>query len=184
MDSRYLHDKEELKSSRIDEDRRKLLTAGLVGGAVAAGALVAGAAHAQQVAQAPAGAPFWPHPKWGKDDAAGASNWITPAKVLDAAKWIKDGKIYRIGRVYELGMPKFGERAFTLRIPGWPDGRSVRHQQARLSTTSSSPPRSARPARSSMAWVTSASRWARTATRTTCATTTASPGRSSAVPTA
>jgi kynurenine formamidase len=122
MDSRYLHDKEELKSSRIDEDRRKLLTAGLVGGAVAAGALVAGAAHAQQVAQAPAGAPFWPHPKWGKDDAAGASNWITPAKVLDAAKWIKDGKIYRIGRVYEAGMPKFGERAFTLRIPGGPTG--------------------------------------------------------------
>jgi kynurenine formamidase len=122
MDSRYLHDKEELKSSRIDEDRRKLLTAGLVGGAVAAGALVAGAAHAQQVAQAPAGAPFWPHPKWGKDDSAGASNWITPAKVLDAAKWIKDGKIYRIGRVYESGMPKFGERAFTLRIPGGPTG--------------------------------------------------------------
>ena len=122
MDSRYLHDKEELKSSRIDEERRKLLTAGLVGGAVAAGALVAGAAQAQQVAQAPAGAPFWPHPKWGKDDAAGASNWITPAKVLDAAKWIKDGKIYRIGRVYESGMPKFGERAFTLRIPGGPTG--------------------------------------------------------------
>jgi kynurenine formamidase len=121
MDSRYLHDKEELKSSRIDEERRKLLTAGLVGGAVAAGALVVGAAHAQQqVAQAPA--PFWPHPKWGKDDVAGASNWITPAKVLDAAKWIKDGKIYRIGRVYESGMPKFGERAFTLRIPGGPTG--------------------------------------------------------------
>ena len=37
-------------------------------------------------------------------------------------KWIKDGKIYRIGRVYEVGMPKFGERAFTLRIPGSPTG--------------------------------------------------------------
>ena len=120
MDSRYLHDKEELKSSRIDEERRNFLTAGLVGGAVAAGALVAGAAHAQQMAQAPA--PFWPHPKWGKDDVAGASNWITPAKVLDTVKWIKDGKIYRIGRVYESGMPKFGERAFTLRIPGGPTG--------------------------------------------------------------
>jgi kynurenine formamidase len=120
MDSRYLHDKEELKSSNIDEERRNFLTAGLVGGAVAATALVAGAAHAQQVAQAPA--PFWPHPKWGKDDVAGASNWITPAKVLDTVKWIKDGKIYRIGRVYESGMPKFGERAFTLRIPGGPTG--------------------------------------------------------------
>jgi kynurenine formamidase len=118
MDSRYLEDKEELKS----EERRVFLTAGIVGGAVAAGAVLAGAAHAQtQVAQAPA-PPFWPHPKWGKDDVAGASNWITPAKVLDAAKWIKDGKIHRIGRLYEAGMPKFGERAFTLRIPGGPTG--------------------------------------------------------------
>ncbi len=126
MDSRYLQDKEELKQAAqtVDEDRRAFLTAGLVGGAVAAGTLVAGVAHAQQVAQAPAGAdkPWWPHPKWGKDDVAGASNWITPAKVLDTVKLIKDGKIYRIGRVYESGMPKFGERAFTLRIPGGPTG--------------------------------------------------------------
>lgn len=121
MDSRYLQDKEELRQAGIDEDRRNFLAAGLVGGAVAAGALVAGVAHAQQVAQAPTQA-WWPHPKWGKDDQAGASNWITPAKVLDAAKLIKDGKIYRIGRVYESGMPKFGERAFTLRIPGGPTG--------------------------------------------------------------
>jgi kynurenine formamidase len=124
MDARYLQDKDELKSTSINEERRNFLTAGLVGGAVAAGALVAGAAHAQQVAQAPAlsDKPWWPHPKWGKDDVAGASNWITPAKVLDAAKLIKDGKIYRIGRVYEAGMPKFGERAFTMRIPGSPTG--------------------------------------------------------------
>lgn len=123
MDSRYLQDKEELKKSAqsVDEERRNFLTAGLVGGAVAAGTLLAGTAHAQQVAQATP-ATFWPHPKWGKDDMAGASNWITPAKVLDAAKWIKDGKIYRIGRVYESGMPKFGERAFALRIPGSPTG--------------------------------------------------------------
>ncbi|MBM3650057.1 MAG: cyclase family protein [Alphaproteobacteria bacterium] len=125
MDSRYLQDKDDLKSSQpIDEDRRNFLTAGLVGGAVAAGALAAGVAHAQQVAQAPAlsAAPWWPHPRWGKDDQGGASNWITPAKVLDAVKLIKDGKIYRIGRVYESAMPKFGERAFTLRIPGTPTG--------------------------------------------------------------
>ncbi len=121
MDSRYLQGKTELATAKIDEERRNFLTAGLVGGAVAATALVAGAAHAQQVAQA-SGQQWWPHPKWGKDDQAGASNWITPAKVLDAAKLIKDGKIYRIGRVYESGMPKFGERAFTLRIPGGPTG--------------------------------------------------------------
>ena len=66
--------------------------------------------------------PFWPHPKWGKDDVAGASNYITPAKVLDTVKYIKDGKVYRIGRVYDAEMPKFGARVFALRIPGSPTG--------------------------------------------------------------
>lgn len=124
MDSRYLQDKEDLKQAGVDEDRRNFLTAGLVGGAVAAGTLVAGVAQAQQVAQAPqlSDKPWWPHPKWGKDDQAGASNYMTPAKVLDTVKLIKDGKVYRIGRVYESGMPKFGERAFTMRIPGTPTG--------------------------------------------------------------
>jgi kynurenine formamidase len=127
MDSRYLQDKEELKQAAqtVDEERRTFLTAGLVGGAVAAGALMAGAAQAQQLAQATATAPFWPHPKWGKDDQAGASNYMTPAKVLDTVKLIKDGKVYRIGRVYENAMPKFGERAFVLRIPGSPTGGPV-----------------------------------------------------------
>jgi hypothetical protein len=117
MDLRYLHDKEELTRSTqtVDDERRNFLTAGLVGGALAAGALMTGAAQAQQVAQAPA-APWWPHPKWGKDDQAGASNWITPAKVLDSAKMIKDGKIYRIGRVYDSAMPLYGKRTFNIRI--------------------------------------------------------------------
>jgi kynurenine formamidase len=35
---------------------------------------------------------------------------------------VRDGKIYRLGRIYEAAMPKFGERAFTLRIPGGPTG--------------------------------------------------------------
>jgi kynurenine formamidase len=116
MDLRYLRDKDELAQSAqaVDEDRRNFLTAGLVGGALAAGALATGAAQAQQ-AQAPH-APWWPHPKWGKDDQAGASNWITPAKVLDAVKLIKDGKIYKVGRVYQAGMPLFGQRTFNVRI--------------------------------------------------------------------
>lgn len=28
--------------------------------------------------------PWWPHPIWGPNDQAGASNWITPAKILEA----------------------------------------------------------------------------------------------------
>lgn len=98
-----------------------------------AGAAAAVAAGATQVAEAaspvqtqlaqaaPAQAPWWPS-RWGADDQAGASNWITPDKVKDAVKWIKDGKIYKIGRVYESTMPLFGARAFALRIPGAPTG--------------------------------------------------------------
>jgi kynurenine formamidase len=113
-------------------DRRSFLkTAGIAGTA----GVLAGAAHgkyglapiAAAQAQTPASAPklsadkWWPS-KWGADDELGASNHITPAKVLDAARWIKDGKIYKLGRTYEAGMPLFGARAFTLRIPGGPTG--------------------------------------------------------------
>ena len=124
---------EQQKGGMAETDRRTLLrTAGLAG---AAGAALAGAMHgkfslapvtaaqAQTATSMPKGTdkPWWPS-KWGKDDEAGASNHITPAKVLDAAKWIKDGKIYKIGRVYEQGMPLFGARVFALRIPGSPTG--------------------------------------------------------------
>lgn len=88
-------------------DRRTLLrTAGIAG---AAGAAFAGAMHGKfslapitaaqaQTAAMPKGVdkPWWPS-KWGKDDEAGASNHITPAKVLDAVKWIKDGKMTKHG---------------------------------------------------------------------------------------
>ena len=139
---------EEQKGGMAETDRRTLLrTAGLAG---AAGAALAGAMHgkfslapvtvaqAQTATSMPKGVdkPWWPS-KWGKDDESGASNHITPAKVLDAAKWIKDGKIYKIGRVYEQGMPLFGARAFTLRIhvahSRRPDRRPVRRQQDGLS---------------------------------------------------
>jgi kynurenine formamidase len=58
----------------------------------------------------------------GPQDEAGGSNWITPAKVLEAARLIKTGKIYELGHVYETGMPLFGARVFALRIPGTPTG--------------------------------------------------------------
>jgi len=105
-----------------DADRRDLLKAAtLVGGAAAILGAMGQPAAAQTTpvaVQAPAltDKPWWPHPKWGKDDQAGASNWITPAKVLDSLKWIKDGKIHRVGRAYDSKMPKYGERAFNLRI--------------------------------------------------------------------
>ena len=63
---------------------------------------------------------WWPHPTWGRGDQAGASNWITPEKVLEAVRLVKTGKIYEIGQVYEKGMPMFGARTYTLLSPGSP----------------------------------------------------------------
>lgn len=71
--------------------------------------------------ETPAGARWWPS-RWGPEDQAGASNHITPQKILDAVQMIRTGRVYEIGRVYESGMPLFGDRAFALRIPGSPSG--------------------------------------------------------------
>ncbi len=107
----------------VDANRRQLLSTalGTALGAMLGGTAFAPAAHAQAPDATPVGAKWWPS-KWGPDDQAGASNHITPEKILDALKSIKTGKVYEIGRVYEASMPKFGQRAFSLRIPGTPTG--------------------------------------------------------------
>ena len=64
--------------------------------------------------------PWWPHPLWGADDQAGASNWITPAKVLEAVGLIQEGTVYELGHVYERGMPLFGQRTYSMMIAGSP----------------------------------------------------------------
>lgn len=69
----------------------------------------------------PIGPKWWPS-IYGKEDEAGATNLITPEKVLAATRLIKQGKIIKIGRDYERGMPLFGSRDFALRIPGGPTG--------------------------------------------------------------
>ena len=68
-----------------------------------------------------AAADYWPS-RWGPDDQAGASNWITPDKVMEAASLIQTGEIYELGRQYEHGMPLFGQRTYSLTIPGAPTG--------------------------------------------------------------
>src|SRR5215470_13148386 len=84
------------QSHDIDAGRRALM-AGAAGGALgallglapapaeaASGIGFVGTAQAQPAAGAtPVGAPWWPS-RWGADDQAGASNWITAEKVLDA----------------------------------------------------------------------------------------------------
>jgi kynurenine formamidase len=69
--------------------------------------------------QTPAGPQWWPS-QWGPDDQRGAANMITPATVLEAASLIRTGQIYELGRGYEVGMPLFGSRHFSLTIPGLP----------------------------------------------------------------
>lgn len=58
--------------------------------------------------------PWWPNEQWGAGDQSGGSNWITPAKVLEAVKLVKTGKVYEIGQVYERGMPLFGDRTYAI----------------------------------------------------------------------
>ena len=106
--------------------RRDFVASGVVAG-VAAGM-------AGQVAQAQAQPPaatqnplsgagnWWPSP-WGPQDQRGANNRITPAKAVEAARLIKTGKIYPLGRVLEKGIPLFGERLGAhVVIPGGPTG--------------------------------------------------------------
>jgi len=61
--------------------------------------------------------PWWPQTQWGPDDQAGASNWITDAKVLRAVRLVTTGKTYELGHIYERGMPLYGDRTFSLVIP-------------------------------------------------------------------
>ena len=94
--------------------------AGVATGMAAAG--TAGTAEAQQTFNNPLGGKWWPSP-WGDKDERGAGHRITPAKVLEAAKLIKTGKIYPLGRVLEKGIPNFGERLGAhVVIPGSPTG--------------------------------------------------------------
>jgi kynurenine formamidase len=96
------------------------LVAGMAASAAASGAVSPAPAEAQDTKNI-LGDTWWPSP-WGADDEVGASHRITPAKVLEAAKLIKTGKIYRLGMNIEPGIPLFGQRHLSLTIPGGPTG--------------------------------------------------------------
>jgi kynurenine formamidase len=132
-----LHETSSVDGDRLmDADRRALM--GVAAGSLLAsllGGSLASPAHATsglgfvdgakaQDAGTPAGPKWWPS-AYGATDEVGASNLITPERVLDAIKLVKTGRIIEMGRVYESSMPKFGERVFSLRIPGNPTGGPV-----------------------------------------------------------
>src|SRR5688572_20164086 len=86
--------------------RQPLRTLALISAAIVAAATMA-------IAQTGS----WFPSRWGADDQRGAANRITPAKVLEAKNLITRGTVYQVGRVYESGMPMFGTRHYSLRIP-------------------------------------------------------------------
>ena len=59
----------------------------------------------------------WYPSRWGAADQRGAANRITPAKVLEAKNAIQKGQLYQLGHVYEAGMPIYGTRHYSIRIP-------------------------------------------------------------------
>lgn len=73
---------------------------------------------ASAVAQTREQGPWWPHPIWGQDDRAGGSNWITPEKIRSSLQLVTAGRVYELGQVYQAGMPLYGQRSYTLTIPG------------------------------------------------------------------
>lgn len=116
---------ETLPSEEPDVSRRNFVKGSFVAG-MAAGMAASGAGGTTPQAEAQEaknilGEKWWPSP-WGPEDEAGASNRITPEKVLQAAKLIKKGKIYRLGMDLEGGIPLFGKRHVSLTIPGGPTG--------------------------------------------------------------
>lgn len=113
---------------QIDVSRREFVKSGFVTG-MAAGMAAGGVAGSAEDAEAqtqtfnnPLAGRWWPSP-FGAQDVRGANNRITPQKVLEAARLIKTGKIYQLGRVLEKGIPLFGERLGAhVVLPGTPTG--------------------------------------------------------------
>jgi len=80
---------------------------------VAAGCALAAPAG---LAQTRAAGPWWPNAEWGADDQAGASNRITPEKIVQALSLVRTGDMYEVGQVYEDGMPLVGARTYGIKL--------------------------------------------------------------------
>jgi kynurenine formamidase len=59
--------------------------------------------------------PWWPS-KYGARDQAGASNLITPEKIIKALRIPKTGQTYELGRIYEASMPQYGNRPYYINV--------------------------------------------------------------------
>lgn len=59
--------------------------------------------------------PWWPS-RWGPNDQTGASNYITPEKILKALRLAKTGQVYELGHIYEPSMPQYGSRPYYISV--------------------------------------------------------------------
>jgi kynurenine formamidase len=105
----------------VASDRRGFMKVASLGAAAGVAGKFSLAPISSAAAQETTHEEWWPS-KWGPEDQAGSTNHITPEKVLESLPLVQDGRIYKLGRVYEAGMPFFGNRVFALRIPGAPTG--------------------------------------------------------------
>ena len=60
--------------------------------------------------------PWWPNQQWGAKDEAGASNWITPEKIMQALTFARTGKVYELGHPYERTMPMINTRSYKISV--------------------------------------------------------------------
>ena len=87
---------------------------------IALASVVLGMCAGTGLAQTREKGPWWPSPH-GPKDQAGASNFITPQKVLKALQIPKTGQMYELGHIYEASMPQYGNRPYYLNtVPGAP----------------------------------------------------------------
>lgn len=71
----------------------------------------------------------WAPSEWGPDDKAGSVNRTTPEMVLNAIKYVKQGKVATLGKVYQQDAPAFGSRGWRMTIPGLPTGGPFGEQE-------------------------------------------------------
>ncbi len=54
--------------------------------------------------------------KWGADDEIGAANLVTPARVLQAIKLVKQGKTHPLGIIIDSTLPAYPPRGLSLQV--------------------------------------------------------------------
>jgi hypothetical protein len=58
---------------------------------------------------------WWPSIH-GADDEAGATNYVTPTKIMEALSLPQEGKVYELGHPYERIQPAYLDRPYRLNI--------------------------------------------------------------------